>query len=317
MPSVLITGSNGLLGQKLVYLLRERNAQSKNRYQIIACSRGINRITQKEGYTYLNLDITDSQAVSKVFTTYKPDVVINTAAITNVDQCETEPEACDAVNIHAVNYQIQALEKLQYDNPGYNPHFIHLSTDFVFDGQAGPYSESDQPNPISYYGHSKYKAELLVQQSKLNWAVVRTIIVYGVVDNLSRSNLVLWAKEALEKEQIIKVINDQYRAPTLAEDLAEGCMLIAEKKAQGIFNISSSKTYSILELVYLVAEYWNLNKELIQIVSSSTLNQPAKRPPRTGFVIDKAVNVLGFKPKTFKEGLALIDQQLNELNKKH
>lgn len=315
MQRILITGTNGLLGQKLVYLLLERNLTNAKQYQIIATSRGENRLTNKKGYQYFDLDITDEFEVEKVFTLTKPHIVINTAAMTNVDQCEKERKACDLINVDAVAYQLKALEKMQHAEKNYRPHFIHLSTDFVFDGESGPYSETDKPNPISYYGHSKYKADMIVQESALQWAIVRTIIVYGVVDNMSRSNLVLWAKSALQKGEKINVINDQFRAPTLAEDLAEGCMLIADKKATGIFNISGRDTYSILDLVYQVADFWQLNKSLIQVVSSSTLNQPAKRPPRTGFKLEKAMNILGYQPKSFREGLAIVDKQLKALEK--
>jgi dTDP-4-dehydrorhamnose reductase len=263
----------------------------------------------------LILDITNESEVERIFAQTKPHVVINTAAMTNVDQCEKERKACDSINVDAVAYQLRALEKMQHAEKNYKPHFIHLSTDFVFDGEAGPYSENDKPNPISYYGHSKYKADLLVEESTVNWAIVRTIIVYGVVDNMSRSNLVLWAKSALQKGETINVINDQFRAPTLAEDLAEGCMLIADKKAKGIYNISGRDTYSILDLVYQIADFWQLNKSLIQVVSSTTLNQPAKRPPRTGFILDKAINQLGYKPKSFREGLNIIDKQLKGFEK--
>jgi dTDP-4-dehydrorhamnose reductase len=315
MQRILITGTNGLLGQKLVYLLLERNLTNAKQYQIIATSRGENRLVNKKGYQYFDLDITNESEVQRVFTQTKPHVVINTAAMTNVDQCEKERKECDMINVDAVAYQIRTLEKLQHAEKNYRPHFIHLSTDFVYDGEAGPYRETDKPNPISYYGHSKFKADLLVEESSINWAIVRTIIVYGVVDNMSRSNLVLWAKSALQKGDKINVINDQFRAPTLAEDLAEGCMLIADKKATGIYNISGRDTYSILDLVYQIADFWQLDKSLIQVVSSTTLNQPAKRPPRTGFILDKAINQLGYKPKSFREGLNIIDKQLKGFEK--
>lgn len=315
MQRILITGTNGLLGQKLVYLLLERNLTNAKQYQIIATSRGENRLVNKKGYQYFDLDITNELEVQRVFSQTKPHVVINTAAMTNVDQCEKERKECDLINVDAVAYQLRALENLKHAEKNFKPHFIHLSTDFVYDGEAGPYRETDKPNPISYYGHSKYKADLLVEESTISWAIVRTIIVYGVVDNMSRSNLVLWAKSALQKGEKINVINDQFRAPTLAEDLAEGCMLIADKKATGIFNISGRDTYSILDLVYQIADFWQLDKSLINVVSSSTLNQPAKRPPRTGFILDKAINQLGYKPKSFREGLNLVDKQLKGFEK--
>lgn len=311
--TILITGSNGLLGQKLVYGLLRRNESGAN-WNIIATARGANRLKTQSGYTYAEMDIGNEASVHAVLEKYKPDVVINTAAMTNVDACESQREEATLMNATAVNFLTDALSDLQKKNPGYEVHFIHLSTDFIFDGENGPYREEDQPHPLSHYAETKLMGEKYTIASGLKWAILRTIIVYGIADDMSRSNLVLWAKGALEKGQKINVVNDQFRSPTLAEDLAEGCILCAEKKATGIFNISGEKTESILELVYKVVDYWKLDKSLINPVSSATINQPAKRPPQTGFIIDKAKSVLGYKPHSFEEGLAILDAQLKARN---
>ncbi len=295
---ILVTGSNGLLGQKLVKLLA-----NKEEIELFATSKGANRISKQEGYSYQSLDITNEQEVNTVFNSFKPTVVINTAAMTNVDACENDKELCWDLNVNAVKYQIAAAEKHQ-------AHFIHLSTDFVFDGEAGPYKEEDVPNPLSYYGKSKYEAEKLVQNAKTKWSIVRTIIVYGVVEDMSRSNIVLWAKEALEKGNPLTIVDDQFRSPTLAEDLAMGCWLIAEKGAEGIYHISGKDTMSIIELVNRVADFYGLDKSIITPISSSSLNQAAKRPPKTGFVLDKAIKDLAYSPCTFEEGLAIITHQM-------
>lgn len=298
MRKFLITGSNGLLGQKLVYALLKRND-----VEIIATSKGENRILQKEGYVYESLDITDKDEVREIFLKHKPHVVINTAAMTNVDACETQREACWMQNVTAVKNILDALTTL-------NSQLIHLSTDFVFDGKHGPYKEDALPNPLSYYALSKYESEKLVQKSSLKWTIIRTIIIYGVVDGMSRSNVVLWAKDALSKGQKIHVVNDQFRSPTLAEDLADGCILAAIKNATGIYHISGKETMSILELVERVADFYHLDKSLINPVQSSTLNQPAKRPPRTGFILEKAIKELGYEPHSFREGLEILTMQL-------
>lgn len=314
MKTILITGSNGLLGQKLIYGLLKRNAAGNN-WNIVATARGANRLKDQNGYTYAEMDIGSESSVQSVLSKYKPDVVINTAAMTNVDACESQREEATLLNATAVRYLTAVLSDLQKKNPGYEIHFIHLSTDFIFDGENGPYREEDQPHPISHYAETKLMGEKYTMGSGLKWSILRTIIVYGIADDMSRSNLVLWAKGALEKGQKINVVNDQFRSPTLAEDLAEGCILCAEKGATGVFNISGEKTESILELVYKVADYWELDKTLINPVSSATINQPAKRPPRTGFIIDKAKSVLGYKPHSFEEGLVVLDSQLKSLQK--
>jgi dTDP-4-dehydrorhamnose reductase len=129
---------------------------------------------------------------------------------------------------------------------------------------------------------------------------------------MSRSNIVLWAKSSLENAKKINVVDDQFRTPTLAEDLADGCLLIAEKKATGIFNISGKDFMSVLELVYRVADFWKLDKSLITPSKSSDIKQPAQRPPKTGFIIDKAKKVLGYDPHSFEEGLEVLDSQLKK-----
>ncbi len=299
MKTVLITGSNGLLGQKLVHQL-----QKDPNYKLIATSKGKNRISSVTDFIYEQLDITSIPEVKVVFEKYQPDVLINTAAMTNVDVCEEDKEGCWKMNVSAVEYLLVECEK-------HNSHFIHLSTDFVFDGENGPYSESDLPKPLSYYGESKFASEKVLQKSQYkNWAIARTIIVYGVVEKMSRSNIVLWAKGALEKGDPINAVDDQFRSPTLAVDLAKGCVLIADKEAKGVYHLSGKDVMSILELVYRVADFFKLDKSSISAIKSITLNQAAKRPPKTGFILDKAIQELGYDPSTFEEGLAIVSQEL-------
>lgn len=306
---ILITGSNGLLGQKLVYKLRNNAAHS-----LIATARGENRLAQKNGYQYHSLDITSRNDVESVFTSVMPDVVINTAAMTNVDACETDRDGALLLNATSVKYQVEVLENLQKKHPGYKPHYIHLSTDFIFDGTHGPLDEDEKPNPLSYYAETKLLAENIVTASTLDWSIARTVLVFGIVDNMSRSNIVLWVKSNLEQGKTINVVDDQFRTPTLAEDLADGCILIAEKRAKGIYNISGKDFYSILDLARVVADYYGLDKNLIKPSKSSDIKQPAKRPPITGFIIDKAKNDLGYNPHSFVEGIQLLEEQIKAMN---
>lgn len=299
LKRVLVTGSNGLLGQKLVYKLRERDD-----VELIATARGTNRLRVQDGYTFLSMDIEDRASVDEVIDRVRPDHIIHTAAMTNVDACETEHEACDRANVHAVEYMVRAAER-------HNAHFIHISTDFIFNGEDGPYYEDATPDPVSYYGNSKLKGEQIVQASKLRWAILRTVLVYGVVDNASRSNIVLWAKGALEKGQPINVVDDQMRCPTLAEDLADGCILAVDRNATGIYNICGKDALNIIEIVQQVADHYGLDKRLINPVSSATLNQPAKRPPRTHMPIVKAMRELGYRPHSFREGIAIVEEQVS------
>lgn len=299
---ILITGSNGLLGQKLLHKLRKDSS-----VELIATSKGENRVSSKEGFTYFDLDITNNDAVAKLIASEKPQVVINTAAMTNVDLCEDEKQACDALNVEAVRYLADACANI-------DAHLIQISTDFIFDGENGPYKEEDKPNPLSYYGLSKLKSEQVLQAHSVKWTILRTIIVFGVGENLSKGNIVLWAKGALAKEDPLNIIDDQFRAPTLAEDLADICILAAKKKAFGVFNASGKDIMSIYEIVETIAKHYGNSTDNLNKISTATLNQKAVRPPKTGFILDKSINELGYKPHSFEESLAIIDEQLKTID---
>ena len=302
MKKVLITGANGLLGQKLVYGLK-----SRNNIELLATGMGQNRLIDQMNYSFRSLDITNETEVNQTLKQFSPHVIINCAAMTNVDACELNQKQCWDVNVNGVKHLANAVAKL-------GSHFIHLSTDFVFDGEDGPYNESDTPNPLHYYAKSKLESEKIVQENCANWSIARTIIIYGITDNMSRSNLVLWAKGEIEKGNTINVVNDQFRSPTLAEDLAKGCISIMDKNAHGLFHLSGPTRYSILEMVYMVADFYNLDKSLINPVSSKSLNQPAKRPLVTGFDIRKAKKELNYNPVDFLAGIKIMDRQLKTQN---
>jgi dTDP-4-dehydrorhamnose reductase len=297
--TILITGANGLLGQKLVELL-----SSETTIDLIASARGENRLPSTQGYRYVSLDITKADEVNAIFDAYKPQVVIHTAAMTNVDTCETDQAGCELLNVTAVSYLIEACQK-------HDTFLCHLSTDFIFDGADGPYIEEAIPNPISVYGASKLRAEKLLEASSIRWAIARTVLVFGIVSDMSRTNIILWVKKSLEEGKQINVVTDQFRTPTLAEDLAMGCWLIAQKEAQGIFNISGSDFLTPYEMAIKTANFYGLPVDLIQKADSSTFSQPAKRPPRTGFILDKARRELGYQPRTFDEGIALMAKQVH------
>jgi dTDP-4-dehydrorhamnose reductase len=296
-PKILITGANGLLGQKLVEQL-----VAEGKFEVIATGKGPCRLNSG-GFIYQDLDITDSSQVDEVITQLAPETIIHGAAMTNVDQCELNQEDCVLVNIKATEYLVQAAEKIQ-------SHFIFVSTDFIFSGENGPYDEEAEAAPVNFYGETKLTGENLVKSSKTTWAIARTVLVYGIANDMSRSNIILWVKSSLEAGKEIQVVDDQVRTPTLAEDLAAGCILIAEQKAEGIFNISGSDVLTPYEMAIMTADYFGLNKDLIKRTDSTQFTQPAKRPMKTGFIIDKARKQLGFEPKTFQAGIGILSKQI-------
>lgn len=291
---ILITGSNGLLGQKIVKLCLERGLN------FLATSKGENRNPDCPNQNYLSLDITNALEVNKVFQFYYPTDVIHTAAITNVDYCEDHIEECQDVNVNATRLLLNA--SIQYKS-----HFQFLSTDFVFDGEKGNYSENDEVNPLSIYAKSKVDGENLVLNcGSDDWSIARTIIVYGEGNNLSRSNIVLWAKDALKSGTELTIVDDQFRAPTWADDLAWGCVEIILRKKKGIFHLSGPETMSIIDLVYRIADHYGLPKDQVKPIHSNTLNQAAKRPPKTGFDLSHSRKELDYNPLTLEKTLELL-----------
>ncbi len=295
---ILITGSNGLLGQKLVNLF-----SVKDTFEVVALSRGKNRNETAKNYTYYNIELTDAKELSRLVNDIKPQYIINSAAMTNVDECEIEKEKCDLINVGVVKTLVDAAKE-------HNSHLIHISTDFIFDGEDGPYKEDDKPNPISYYGLSKLKSEKLIIKAEIKHTILRTILVYGLVDNMPRNNIVLWIKGALENKQEVTIVDDQYRMPTFVDDLAHACLLSIQHNAYGVFHISSSELLSIYEITLQIAKAFNLDASYIKRISTSQLNQIAKRPPVTGFNLKKSKKVLNFPIIPFKKRLQVFKNQL-------
>jgi dTDP-4-dehydrorhamnose reductase len=295
---ILITGSNGLLGQKLVKLFMARNIS------FLATSRGENRNPDCSQHNYFSLDVTNNREVAAIFEQHEFLAVIHTAAMTNVDQCEEDHEACDLLNVTATKLLFEACKK-------HHVHFQFLSTDFIFDGKKGNYTEVDQPDPLSYYGHSKVKAEnILLADGYTNWSIVRTIVVYGMAKNMSRKNIILWAMDAIPKGQKMTIVNDQFRSMTWADDLAMGCWLIIEKEQVGIFHISGPETKSVYDWVILVGKHFGWPTSCVQAIASSDLKQAAIRPPNTGFDLSKARNLLGYHPTKMEDVLNALAEEL-------
>ena len=290
---VLITGSNGLLGQKLVDYCLEKNVN------FTATSKGENRNSKCPNDCYREMDITSESQIQGVISDENPDYVIHTAAMTNVDACELNPDQCELLNVTSVSYLVEACNATK-------THFMLLSTDFVFDGTKGNYKEEDEIGPLHVYAQSKADAEAITMKNSNDWSIARTIIVYGDGEELSKSNIIAWAKSALEKGGPLNIVDDQFRAPTWAEDLAAGCMAIVEKSQQGIFHLSGPETMSIFDLVVRIAKHFGYDHSNVSRVSSETLNQAAKRPPKTGFDLSKSRSVLGYNPHTLEETLSIL-----------
>lgn len=300
IKKVLVTGANGMLGQKLVDLF-----MTKPEYDVLFTSRGESRLNPDYNLKYQTLDISNEHSIINIVEDFKPNAIIHCAAFTHVDNCEDQEKTCEAYNVNSVQFFAKAIGDKKIK-------FVHISTDFVFDGRSVlPYSEDMVVNPLSNYGMSKKRSEDILLNSSLDYIILRTSFVYGVLYDNSRSNFVLWSKLSLENKQKINVICDQFRAPTFAEDLAQASFTALNLKQNGIYHIVGPETFSILDLINQVAEFWKLDKTLITPILTKDLKQKAIRPLHTNLSIDKAKKEMGYTPLTFIESLSVIDKQLN------
>jgi dTDP-4-dehydrorhamnose reductase len=288
---ILITGANGFLG----YYLVEKLLQKK--MEVYATGRGDCRLPfiGDTNFTYFNLDFTELIEVKKVFEDVQPEIIVHAGAMSKPDDCEINKPEAFRTNVEGTINLLQAAEK-------YKCFFIFLSTDFVFDGINGMYSENDTPGPVNYYGLSKLLAEKEVKAYKNGWAIVRTVLVYGK-PTTGKKNLLTIIKEKLENGEEYKVVSDQIRTPTYVEDLAAGIVSIVEKKAEGVFHISGEDILTPYDMACKTADFLKLDKTLLKQANADNFNQPARRPLKTGFIIEKAKKVLGFNPISFEEGL--------------
>jgi len=291
LMKILITGANGFLG----YYLTQRLLFLK--HKVIATGKGDCRLpfSQDNNFIYTPMDFTDPFAVHDVFEKFQPEVVVHAGAMSKPDECEQQQWQAYLVNVEGtLTTLMNAAEQKSF--------FIFVSSDFIFDGEKGMYKEDDEPNPVNYYGKTKLEAEEIVKEYEYDWAIVRTVLVYGK-PILSRPNILSIVKEKPEKGEIYNVVDDQSRTPTYVEDLAEGIVQIINKKAKGVYHLSGKDMLTPYQMACKAAGFLGLNNALINRVTADSFSQIAKRPRKTGFVIDKARTELGFDPLSFDEGL--------------
>jgi dTDP-4-dehydrorhamnose reductase len=287
---VLVTGANGFVGH---YIVKELLASG---YTVIATGKGESRLPfTGDKYVYQTMDFTDPFAVHDVFEKYQPEIVIHAGAMGKPDECEQQQWQAFIVNVEGTLTMLSNAEELKC-------FFIYLSTDFVFSGNEGDYSETDATSPVNYYGKTKEDAEEAVMEYEHGWAIVRTVLVYGQ-PMTGRSNILTIVKDKLEKGEEYKVVDDQLRTPTYVEDLARGLALIIDHRAKGIFHLSGKDRLTPYQMAQEAAIYLGLDKELIRRVTAADFTQPAKRPVNTSFIIEKARTELGYEPVSFREGL--------------
>lgn len=247
------------------------------------------------------LDITDRNALKEAILGRLPNVIVNTAALTNVDKCETDRGLAWSLNVTLVE-QLARMARIA------DAHLVHFSTDYVFDGQKGPYSELDTPHPINYYGKSKLAGENVCLGSGIPSTVVRTNVVYG--PDGDRPDFVRWVLQSIDAGIPIRVVNDQYSNPTYAEDLAEAVTRIIRRRRTGLYHVGGADYMTRHDFALKIATMFKLDASLISPVPTSELQQAARRPVHGGLVTLKAETDLMMKMSSVESGLASLRHKL-------
>lgn len=293
---VLVIGSNGMLGQRVAEFY-----SSQTNVELMCSSSEEQSFVPELQYT--QVDITKKNEVKELILGFVPDVVINTAAFTNVDKSETEREFAWKVNVNGVdNISLYCWT--------IDAHLIHLSTDYIFDGKNGPYSENDKPNPVGYYGRTKLASENSIIASGVEYTIVRTNVLYGPA-KYSRPDFVKWVIASLKDGKEIRIVTDQINNPTYVDDLVNGIDKICGTRKEGVFHLGGKELLSRFDFTCRIAEYFKLDTNLIKPVLTKDLNQPALRPLNSGLINLKAETELGYKPRSIEETLEKMKAELN------
>jgi dTDP-4-dehydrorhamnose reductase len=293
---ILVTGANGLLGQALIRLFR------RHYHTIGSDLASLYFDASNEPQEYIALDVTDRNRVQKVLGEIRPDVVINAAAFTNVDGCETDRESCWNLNVKSVEIIEEACSP-------FNALLVHISTDYVFNGKSGSYRETDEPDALGYYGLTKLSAEKVIRHSHLEYIIARTMVLYGTGVQL-RPNFVTWVIDKLRSGEQIKVVDDQIGNPTLSDDLAEAIYRLIEEEAFGLFHVCGNEVCSRYDFAMKIARVFDLDSNLITKISSKDFKQKAPRPMNSSFVMDKLYNTLDWLPGKLEESLIKMKSQM-------
>jgi len=292
---ILVTGANGMLGQRIIdFYLKQDNTQ------LLACS--IEKTSGNKGVDYVSCDITKREDIKSIIYDFYPDFIVNAAAFTNVDASEIERETAWKVNVKAVEYLAEAGRVRDI-------HLVHISSDYIFDGKQGPYSETAKPNPLGYYGRTKLASENTLKISGTFYTILRTNVLYGHSAN-SRPDFVRWVINSIRSGKPIRIVTDQINNPTFLDDLVQAINKTIVFKKQGVYNIGGKELLSRYKFTEIIADFFKLDKSLITPIRTKNLNQAAKRPLKSGLITIKAETELNYKPHTILESLAIMRKEL-------
>ncbi len=295
MKTICITGGNGLLGSKLIQV-------AKGQYKIKTIDLHEYPLYKVNNLDYYQVDITDKDKITNLMKNIEPECVFHTAALTNVDACEREENKAWDINVVGTDNLVHACQSFPCK-------FIHLSTDYIYNGKNGPYDENDQPDPLSIYGKTKLESEKIVRNRLDDYLIVRTMILYGYFPGV-RKNFVTWLIEELEKGKELRIVTDQYGTPTLADDCAKALLTLYKKNGRGVYHIAGRDLINRYDFARKVVDIFKFKDSLILPIKTNQLSQDAPRPLNSGLKIDKIRREFGISLSSVQEGIELVKKQL-------
>jgi dTDP-4-dehydrorhamnose reductase len=299
LDRLLIIGSTGLVGSKVASLAARHEFEAYN----------TQHSRKSPSQDFVELDITDRQATLALVEKIRPRAIINTAAVTNVDYCETHMEEAQKVNVDGVKNLAEAARETQ-------SRLIQVSTDYVFDGRVGHYEEADTANPIQYYGKTKLEAERIVVDLS-SFAIARPSVIFGWAPirlggesgSSKPMNFAMFVLDKLKKHEPVKAIRDQYASPMFADNLAEALLRLAKSQENGIFHTGGKSCLSRYEFAIKLAETFGYSTKQVEPVYASEFKQVAQRPRNSCLRGDKTERLLGMSLFTAEQGIKEMKKQ--------
>lgn len=301
MKRILICGSNGLLGQRLA-LMFGNETKGDFHYEVLNTSHHRTFVLDHHLFDYTQLDITNKSDVKSLVGSFRPDIIVNAAAMTNVDACEIQREAAWKINVIGVENLSEIARRI-------GAKLVHISTDYVFDGKNGPYDESARPNPINYYGKTKLAGENAILASGASYVILRTIVVFGTGINV-KNNFALWVVKSLRENKKIRCVDDQISSPTYVGDLAVAVKNAIERDSCGLYHVCGANALSRYDFAVEIARSFNFDEMAIQRIKTSELQQPAPRPLISGFILTKAEKEIDYHPMTSVQAIEVLKREL-------
>ena len=305
MKHLLVIGSTGLVGSKVVEKAETYGYEAYG-------TQNARRSPHPRSH---NLDITDSSAVMKLVEEIRPAAIVNTAALHNVDYCESHRDEAERVNVNGVENLAEAASR-------HKARLIHLSTDYVFDGKTGHYKESDKPNPLSYYALTKVEAEQAASKTS-SFAIVRPSVIYGwnkleangIPSSSGKTiNFAMYVLDKLAKKETTKAVTDQFSSPTLADNLADAILKLVGYQKNGIFHTAGRSCISRYDFALKIASTFGYPENMVQPITSTDFKQVARRPQNSCLSVEMTERALGMQFLTADEGIGQMKSQAVSLD---